>query len=54
MFIVYEIGKKGKPYDDGKKFFCFQNEDRFECEVYVDHNKYDGAGHPVLFEIVEK
>jgi hypothetical protein len=28
---------------DGKRFFLFEHEDRFECEVYVDHHKYDRA-----------
>lgn len=36
MFVVYEIFKT-----DGKKFFRFESEDKFTCEVYVDHHKYD-------------
>lgn len=35
MFIVYEI------FPDGKKFFRFESKDRFDCEVYVYHHKYD-------------
>lgn len=53
MFIVYEIGKKDKPYDDGKNFYRFESADRFECEIYVDHHKYSANGTPVMFEIVE-
>lgn len=46
MFAVYEI------FPDGKKFFRFESDDRFECEVYVDHHKYD---HRVSrLEIVER
>ena len=36
MFVVYEVFKA-----DGKKFFRFESEDKFTCEVYVDHHKYD-------------
>ena len=53
MYIVYEIGKKGKAYEDGKRFFRFEHKDRFECEVYVDHHKYRANGEPLMFEIVE-
>lgn len=35
IFAVYEV------FPDGKKFFRFESNDRFECEVYVDHHKYD-------------
>lgn len=46
MFAVYEI------FPDGKKFFRFESDDRFECEVYVDHHKYN---HRVSrLEIVER
>lgn len=38
MFTVYEIFK-----DDGKKFFRFESEDRFDCEVYVSHHCYDAG-----------
>lgn len=34
-YKVYEV------FPDGKKFFRFENEDLFECEVYVSHHKYD-------------
>lgn len=36
MFSVYEVFKS-----DGKKFLRFQSDDKFECEVFVDHHKYD-------------
>jgi hypothetical protein len=36
MFVVYEVFKA-----DGKKFYRFQSEDKFDCMVYVDHHKYD-------------
>ena len=35
-YSVYEIFKS-----DGKKFLRFSSEDKFTCEVYVDHHKYD-------------
>ena len=38
MFIVYEIFKS-----DEKKFFRFESEDRFECEVYVSNHCYDST-----------
>lgn len=34
-YIVYEA------FPDGKRFFRFESNDRFECEVYVAHHKYD-------------
>lgn len=36
MFTVYEVFKT-----DGKKFRRFSSDNRFDCEVYVDHHKYD-------------
>ena len=36
MFTVYEVFKA-----DGKKFFRFESEDRFDCEVYVHNHCYD-------------
>lgn len=54
MFIVYEIGKRGKPYEDGKRFYRYEDEDRFGCEVYIDHHYYSANGEPLLFEIVEE
>jgi hypothetical protein len=54
MFIVYEIGKRGKPYEDGKRFYRYEDADRFECEVYIDHHLYSANGTPLLFEIVEE
>ena len=51
MFRVYEVF-----YSDGKKFLRFECEDRFTCEVYVEHHKYDygailnGASHLVIEE----
>ena len=45
MFTVYEV------FPDGKRFFRFESNDSFECEVYIDHHKYD---HRVShLEIVE-
>lgn len=32
---VYEV------MPDGKKFFRFESNDRFDCEVYVDQHWYD-------------
>ncbi len=54
MFVVYEIGKNDKFYEDGKKFFRFEHQDRFECEVYIDHHAYSANGTPVMFAIVEE
>ena len=36
MFVVNEVFNT-----DGKKFHRFESEDKFTCEVYVDHHKYD-------------
>jgi hypothetical protein len=36
MFVVYEVFKT-----DGKKFYRFESEDKFDCEVYVYHHIYD-------------
>lgn len=33
-YTVYEV------FPDGKRFFRFESDDHFECEVYVDHHKY--------------
>ena len=33
-YKVFEV------FSDGKKFFLFESNDRFECEVYVEHHKY--------------
>ena len=41
---VYEV------FPDGKKFFRFESDDRFECEVYVYHHQYD---HKVSKLIIE-
>ena len=35
MFAVYEI------FPDGGKYLWFENADRFECEVFVEHHRYD-------------
>lgn len=43
-YIVYEV------FPDGKKFFRFENDDRFECEVYVDHHKYDHRVSKLVIE----
>lgn len=34
MFVVYEVSS-GK-----NDLFCYKNEDRFECEVWVNHHAY--------------
>lgn len=34
-YTVYEV------FPDGKKFFRFESDDHFECEVYLAHHKYD-------------
>ena len=34
-YQVFEV------FPDGKKFFRFESADRFECEVYIEHHKYD-------------
>ena len=54
MFCVYEIGKNGKPYEDGKRFFRFMHEDRFDCEVYVENHINEHPGFTRMFEIVEE
>ena len=36
-YTVYEV------FPDGKKFFRYESDDRFDCEVYVSHHWYD---HP--------
>ena len=35
QYTVYEV------FPDGKKFFRFESNDHFECEVYVAHHQYD-------------
>lgn len=35
MYRVYEV------FPDGKRFFRFESNDKFECEVYVYHHEYD-------------
>lgn len=44
-YTVYEV------FPDGKQFFRFESDDRFECEVYVAHHKYD---HKVSKLIIEE
>lgn len=34
-YTVYEI------MPDGKKFFRFESNDRFDCEVYINNHCYD-------------
>lgn len=36
MYIVYEVFKS-----DEKKFYRYESKDRFDCEVYIEHHKYD-------------
>ena len=44
-YTVYE------EFPDGKRFFRFENEDRFECEVYVFQHKYDrGVSGKLIIE----
>lgn len=35
MYKVYEI------FSDGKRFFRFESDDKFNCEVYIHHHYYD-------------
>lgn len=42
MFRVYEVfNQDGNKFLSGKKFLRFESTDKFECEVYVYHHKYD-------------
>ena len=43
-YTVYEV------FPDGKKFFRFENDDHFECEVYVSHHKYEVSGELIIEE----
>lgn len=36
MFAVYEVFNS-----DGKRFLRYESDDKFDCEVYVEHHKYD-------------
>lgn len=36
-FFVYEV------FNDGKEIERFSSNDKFECEVYLDHHKYDNS-----------
>lgn len=44
MFIVYEV------FADGKKFFRFESDDPFECEIYMEHHKYDNRIGSLVIE----
>ena len=35
LYQVYEV------FEDGKRFFKFESNDKFECEVFVAHHQYD-------------
>lgn len=43
-YTVYEV------FSDGKKFFRFESNDLFECEVYVEHHKYDHRASRLVIE----
>lgn len=43
-YTVYEV------FPDGKRFFRFESNDLFECEVYVDHHKYDHKTSKLVIE----
>lgn len=34
-YTVYEV------FPDDKRFFRYESNDHFDCEVYVSHHKYD-------------
>lgn len=44
LYTIYEV------FPDGKKFFRFESNDRFECEVYVEHHKYDSRIGKLVIE----
>lgn len=44
MYIIYEV------FSDGKKFFRFKSDDPFECEVYMEHHKYDNRIGSLVIE----
>lgn len=35
MYQIFEI------MTDGKQYFRFETDDKFEAEVWIDHHKYD-------------
>ena len=37
IYAVYEVHK------DGKSYYRYSSSDRFECEVYVAHHRYDNS-----------
>lgn len=44
LYIVYEV------FPDGKKFYRFESNDLFTCEVYVDHHQYDHRESKLVIE----
>lgn len=44
MYVVYEV------FPDGKRFFRFENENKIDCEVYVNNNKYDCKKSKLIIE----
>ena len=44
LYTVYEV------FPDGKKFFRFESNDLFDCEVYVDHHIYDHKTSKLVIE----
>lgn len=44
-YTVYEV------FPDGKKFFRFESNDLFECEVYVYQHEYDHKVSKLVIEI---
>ena len=44
VYSIYEV------FADGKKFFRFKSDDLFECEVYMEHHKYDNRIGSLIIE----
>lgn len=44
MYVIYEV------FSDGKKFFRFKSDDPFECEIYMEHHKYDNRIGSLVIE----
>lgn len=43
-YVVFET------FPDGKRFFRYESDDYFECEVYVAHHKYDSRIGKLIIE----
>lgn len=44
LYTVYEV------FPDGKKFFRFESNYHYECEIYVEHHKYDSRIGKLVIE----